>query len=550
MTIAHDTHTRFPSTGDGSTATGNQTFSHAGSASTAGVAVVILSNAAADPVTGVTYANAAMTLTREVVDTGTGGDQGNVQIWTLTGQDITGGTQDVVLQGCTSIAKLAVCFTVTSATGQTEVNADNGVFVSAGTNPTVSVTTTKDAMLYGGWHSGASSNTSTVVSGTTEATSTAYGTNSGRICRSTAVRSSGSNSLSYTFGTSDNYDFGIVALAEAAPPVNADPALSTATSNAPGLAVQAATTYDKVVVGDTPVSFWNDDSGTDAIGLSNLTKFNSPTSTQAPDGTNCMVFNGTNQYAEGTDQNAYSIPTTGRLTFEAWIRPDVLEFPDTESTGYVNWAGKTGAGATNDAEWLTRMYSKTTTDVPPRPHRVSGYAFNPDGGLGTGGYFEDPLALGEWIHVVFVVNKADAGGSYPDGYGKLYKNGVLRRQENLDVGGVSITPGNGTAPFRIGSARAQSSFFKGAIAKPAIYSYELTAAQILEHYNTMKLSLALSQDAAVLVGPGAQAASSSASANNATVTTTGGGEAPAEVVSISGSVGLSSRLVSISPRTA
>lgn len=263
-----------------------------------------------------------------------------------------------------------------------------------------------------------------------------------------------------------------------------------------------------------------------------------------------MVFDGINQYAEGTDQNAYSIPTTGRLTFEAWIRPDTQEFPDTESTGYVNWAGKTGAGATNDAEWLTRMYSKTTTDVPPRPHRISGYAFNPDGGLGTGGYFQDALVLGEWIHVVFVVNKADAGGSYPDGYGKLYKNGVLRRQENLDVGGTPITPGNGTAPFRIGSARAQSSFFKGAIAKPAIYSYELSSTQVLEHYNAMKLSLGLAQDGATSILPGAQASTSVAAANDATVSTSGGGNASAGEVTSVGSCESTSRLVSVSAKTA
>lgn len=313
--------------------------------------------------------------------------------------------------------------------------------------------------------------------------------------------------------------------------VNATEATASAAAQNASGNVQPASTYDGVVLSDTPVSFWNDDTGTDAIGLSNLTKFNSPTSGQAPDGTACMVFNGTNQYAEGTDQDAYSVPTTGRLTYEAWIRPDTLEFPTQESTGYVHWAGKTGSGATNDAEWQMRMYSKTTTDDPPRPNRISGYAYNPTGGQGTGGYFQDPVVLGEWIHVVFVINKADAGGSYPNGYGKLYKNGVLRRQDDLNFGGTPINPGNGTAPFRIGSARAQSSFFKGAIAKSAIYNYELSQAQITEHFNAMELAQGLAQDATIATSPGPSAATAAGSANNASVSTTGGTNVQAQVAS-------------------
>ncbi|MFA9289356.1 MAG: hypothetical protein ACEQSA_05785, partial [Weeksellaceae bacterium] len=47
-----------------------------------------------------------------------------------------------------------------------------------------------------------------------------------------------------------------------------------------------------------------------------------------------------------------------------------------------------------------------------------------------------------------------------------------------------IVPVNGNSPFRIGT-RDFNSFFKGAIGKVAIYNYELSPYQILEHYQKM-----------------------------------------------------------------
>lgn len=235
MAIAHGATTRFPTTGDGDTTTGTRTFTHTPAATPAGVAITILHNSAADPVTGVQYGGVGLTLTQDVIDTGTAADQGRTQVWTLTDQTIPSGTQTVTLLGCSGTAKLVVCATATSATDLTTVNNSNGVFVSAGTNPTVSVTTSADTMLYGGWHSGAGTNGSTAASGTTEIASTLYGANSGRICRSSAVRSAGTNSLDYTFATSDNYDFAVVALAEKAAEKNVfpDAASATAASNVP-----------------------------------------------------------------------------------------------------------------------------------------------------------------------------------------------------------------------------------------------------------------------------------------------------------------------------
>ena len=186
------------------------------------------------------------------------------------------------------------------------------------------------------------------------------------------------------------------------------------------------------------------------------------------------VFNGTSQYLEVPDHDALSVPTTGILTIEAWMRPDVLEFPTTEGSGYVHWMGK---GNTGQYEFVSRMYSFTNSEN--RPNRISGYSFNLSGGLGAGSYFQDTVSVGQWIYYVLIVNTINTNSTYTTGYTKVYKNGVLRDQDALS--GYSIIPGNGTAPFRMGT-RDMASFFEGAIAKVAIYNYELSPVTIHNHY--------------------------------------------------------------------
>lgn len=77
------------------------------------------------------------------------------------------------------------------------------------------------------------------------------------------------------------------------------------------------------------------------------------------------------------------------------MRLDALTFPISESTGYVHWLGK---GETGQQEWTFWMYNETTTDVPPRPNRISFYVFNLDGHKGVASYFQEPVAVGEDPH--------------------------------------------------------------------------------------------------------------------------------------------------------
>src|SRR5215467_1768257 len=110
-----------------------------------------------------------------------------------------------------------------------------------------------------------------------------------------------------------------------------------------------------------------------------------------------LVFDGETNYIEIPDSPDLSVATTGQLSVAAWMRPDVLTFPISESTGYVHWMGK---GEPGHREWVFRMYNEQTTDTPPRPNRISFYVFNLSGRQGIGSYVQEPVQVGEWIHIV------------------------------------------------------------------------------------------------------------------------------------------------------
>lgn len=240
--------------------------------------------------------------------------------------------------------------------------------------------------------------------------------------------------------------------------------------------------YDLVVLADTPVAYWT-------LGQSNgLVDYTghghaasavggSLVGTMPTSGETSTVLNGSTQYIEIADAADLSVPASGILTIEAWVRPDVLEFPHSEGTGYVHWLGK---GELGQHEYAARLYNLTNSEQ--RPNRLSGYAFNLSGGLGAGSYEQDAVTVGEWIHYTLIINTVATSGSYPTGYTKLYKNGVQRDQDSLS--GYSIVPGNGSAPLRLGT-RDFASYFQGAIAKVAVYDYELSATQLLTHYQEM-----------------------------------------------------------------
>lgn len=242
--------------------------------------------------------------------------------------------------------------------------------------------------------------------------------------------------------------------------------------------------YDVQVLLDTPSGYWpqlvpRPALAVDITGLNHGRIHGNPGVSSMPNGDFALTFNGRDDYVEIPDNSAVSSATTGTLTVEAWIRPDVLSFANDEKAGYVHWMGK---GEEAQHEWVSRMYSLDNT--VGRENRISGYQFNIDGGLGAGSYYQEPVEAGEWLHYVLVINSNASSENYPAGYTKLFIDGELVDQDSLIYDGVEMIPARSDAPMRIGT-RDFGSFFEGAIGKIAVYDYELSPNRIRAHHDAM-----------------------------------------------------------------
>jgi hypothetical protein len=261
----------------------------------------------------------------------------------------------------------------------------------------------------------------------------------------------------------------------------------------------ATASYDQAILADGPVAYWAMDklNGTepDLTGNNHNGTYHSGAlkSAAMPNGDQAADFNGSAQYVSVPSSAAFSIPTTGELTWEAWIRPDVLQFPKASQDDYVDWMGKCqDYGPT--CEWEARMYS---TDTPEsRCNRMSAYVFNPSAGLGSAGDWQPVcglIAAGSWYHVVGAYtlkatpSNCNDAAMYPGGI-DIWVNGVKWSHANHGQTGCmsqyDVIPKANNSPLNIGTM-SMDTFFPGAIGKVAIYDKLLTQAQITNHYRAM-----------------------------------------------------------------
>jgi hypothetical protein len=269
-----------------------------------------------------------------------------------------------------------------------------------------------------------------------------------------------------------------------------------------GACANPSATYDETVLCDHPVAFWgiNKTSGgePDLTGNGNTGTYmgGAPVLVSMPNGDQAADFNGSTQYLTIPSNAAFSIPTTGNLTWEAWIRPDVLQFPNDDGvSGYVDWMGKCEEyGPT--CEWEARMYDSNTQESPNRPNRLSAYVFNPSAGLGSGADWQPIAGLiqaSHWYHVVgeytTLSQPADCANatSYP-GSINIWVNGVgWNHSSHGQTGCMSqynVVPRANNSALNI-ATMAREAWFQGAIGKVAVYGYLLTQAQITNHYQKM-----------------------------------------------------------------
>jgi hypothetical protein len=256
--------------------------------------------------------------------------------------------------------------------------------------------------------------------------------------------------------------------------------------------------YDQTILCDHPVGYWamnkasgsepdltsNGHNGTHQGGTVPLVAM--PNADQASD------FNGSSQYVTIPSNAAFSIPTTGNLTWEGWIRPDVLQFPN-DTGGYVDWMGKCEEYSPT-CEWEARMYSLTNSES--RPNRLSAYAFNPDGDLGSGAFWQQAasqIQAGQWYHVVGQYStlsqpsQCSNSSAYP-GAVSIWVNGVPWNQASHGQTGCmsqyNVVPVANDSAVNVGTM-ARDAWFQGAVGKVAIYDFLLSQTQITNHYQSM-----------------------------------------------------------------
>jgi hypothetical protein len=164
------------------------------------------------------------------------------------------------------------------------------------------------------------------------------------------------------------------------------------------------------------------------------------------------------------------------MTIHVEFRPDILNFPKTEGTDpYVGFMGKNNPTG-NNREWSLRIYNQSST----KPNRIVGYIFTPDKTNGVGNYFQDPIAIGEWIKVTVVVDSD---------YIYIYKNGILRRCcaysyiSPIKSGCVTdqyrpVYPEYRSEPMRVGTDYLNS-YFLGAYREVRKYDRPLSSSEVL-----------------------------------------------------------------------
>jgi hypothetical protein len=260
-----------------------------------------------------------------------------------------------------------------------------------------------------------------------------------------------------------------------------------------------AKTYDETVLGDRPVGYWTLAGGAAAEpdlsghGHAGTYQGGTPAAATLPNGDRASDFDGATQLLTIPSSSSFSIPTTGNLTWEGWIRPDVLQFPKDAGKGYVEWMGKC-AGHSPTCEWKARFYS--TTNSAGRCNRLSAYVFNPSGGEGSGADFQPDCGLfqpAHWYHVVgeyttlsqptACKNTAAFPGSI-----NIWVNGVPWNQARHGQSGCmsqfSVVPKANGSAFNIGTVD-ENTWFPGAVGKVALYDYLLSQAQITAHFQAM-----------------------------------------------------------------
>ena len=116
-----------------------------------------------------------------------------------------------------------------------------------------------------------------------------------------------------------------------------------------------------------------------------------------PNGDGAAGFDGLGSYFEFPDAPDLSVIENRHSHHRGVAAPGCADLPDAgrQRLSSLDGKGELGDGATPDRmEWAARIYGANNTDIPWRENRISGYAYNMEGGRGIGSYFQDDIGSG------------------------------------------------------------------------------------------------------------------------------------------------------------
>ena len=168
-----------------------------------------------------------------------------------------------------------------------------------------------------------------------------------------------------------------------------------------------------------------------------------------------FTFNGSNSQVSIPD-NAILEPGTGNWTIEVWFKPTVL---NGTVLGKYNNGGDTG-----NISYALRMGSNF---------------IRADFSNGSTGFTSDNYTLtpNNWVQMVYVWNKTN-NVLY------TYSNGVLKQTKTITISGILNSSTNLFLGSYNGGEYAQ--YFNGQIGVVRLYNKPLTAAEVLNNFNTTK----------------------------------------------------------------
>jgi hypothetical protein len=222
--------------------------------------------------------------------------------------------------------------------------------------------------------------------------------------------------------------------------------------------------YRDLILSDSPVGYWrfSETSGTTATDLS-VTALDGTYEGNYTLGRNSSIF-GDSDKSITLDGSTGAISTAAidlgnRFTFETWIKVDVTA-TDTQTV----FGNRSNSGSGDGFTIYVNNWN--TTD------RAVGISSG-DGTIGSGVQTAaNALSFGSWRHIAITVNRTS-------GTAQIYINGI-----NKTGPGTLLTNFKTNASLFIGRRSNGFLYYKGGLDEMAIYNYELTSAQITEHYQT------------------------------------------------------------------